>query len=88
MNKPEFVALLAEKTNTSKGETTEFLDNLAQVIAEKVHKEGDQITIPGLGTFKQKKVAERTGRNPQSGQTIVIPAKTKITFLPVPALKS
>jgi nucleoid DNA-binding protein len=43
-------------------------------------KTGDPVKLPGLGTFRKRETKARTGRNPQTGQEIQIPAKTKAAF--------
>ncbi len=41
---------------------------------------GEDVRIPGFGTFKMKTVAARKGRNPATGEVIDIPTKEKVTF--------
>lgn len=47
-----------------------------------------KFTYPGFGTFTKRKRSERTGRNPQTGEKITIPATTTISFSPGQDLKS
>ena len=41
---------------------------------------GDKVTLVGFGSWEPRKRAARTGRNPQTGEAIVIPAHTAVTF--------
>ena len=41
---------------------------------------GDSVQLMGFGTFEQKDVAEKVGRNPQTGAAITIPAHSRLTF--------
>lgn len=47
-----------------------------------------RFTYPGFGTFTKTRRRERRGRNPQTGQPIVIPAQTTVTFTPGQDLKN
>ena len=87
MTKPELLGLLAEKSGVSKQNVDEVFDSLIEVITEKVHQGGDTVSIPGLGTFKQKVSAARTGRNPRTGESVQIAAKKKVVFSAASALK-
>lgn len=49
--------------------------------------EGGEVTLPGLGKLKTASKPARTGRNPQTGEAIQIPAKTVLKFVPAKALK-
>jgi DNA-binding protein HU-beta len=79
MNKNELINAIAEHANLSKADASRGLDVLLKTI-ETTLKAGDAITLIGFGTFAVKGRAERTGRNPQTGQEITI-AAAKILFL-------
>lgn len=49
--------------------------------------EGGEVTLPGVGKLKTDTRAARAGRNPATGETIQIPAKTVIKFVPAKLLK-
>ena len=87
MTKLELVAALAKEAEITKVQADDVLTSLASIIEEDVLKSGSTITIPGLGTFKQKNVAARVGRNPATGESINISAKTSITFKMASSLK-
>ena len=86
MNKSELISAIAEQGNLSKADTGRSLDALIKTI-ETTLKAGDSITLVGFGTFAVKDRAERTGRNPQTGQEITIAAAKVPSFKPGKSLK-
>ena len=86
MNKSELIAAIAEHANLTKTDAGRALDGLTKTI-ETTLKAGDSITLVGFGTFAVKDRAERTGRNPQTGQEITIAAAKVPSFKPGKALK-
>lgn len=87
MTKPELLTALATKSELSKNEVSLVLDALVEIISEEVFLKGDQVSIPGLGVFKQKESAPRNGINPKTGESIQIGAKTKVAFSAASAMK-
>ena len=79
MNKEELVQEIAKKANVTQKEATEVLSSLIDTIQKTVAK-GKKVTLVGFGTFESRKRAARTGRNPQTGKEISIPAKTVPVF--------
>lgn len=79
MNKEELIQDIAKKTRVSQKDTGEVLTALIEVITKTVSK-GKKVTLVGFGTFESRKRAARTGRNPQTGGEIKIPAKTVPAF--------
>jgi DNA-binding protein HU-beta len=79
MNKEELVQEVAKKTKLSQKQTEEVLSSLVETITKTVSK-GKKITLVGFGTFEPRKRAARTGRNPQTGKELKIPAKTIPAF--------
>lgn len=79
MNKATLVAKIAEKAELNKKQAEAALTAFTDTIAEAL-KEGDKIQLMGFGTFEVKERAERTGRKPSTGETIVIPAKKTPVF--------
>jgi DNA-binding protein HU-beta len=86
MNKTEFIAAIAAKAGSSKKDAEKFVNASAEVIA-KTLKKGDKITLVGFGTYKVSKRAARTGKNPQTGAKIKIPATKVPSFKAGKALK-
>jgi DNA-binding protein HU-beta len=81
MNKPELVTWIAKRGNISKTEAKNALELTIGAISD-VLKAGESITLIGFGTFKVVDIAERTGRNPQTGEKIQIKAKKVVKFKP------
>ena len=86
MNKSELINAIAEHANLTKADAGHGLDALIQTI-ETTLKAGDSISLVGFGTFAVKDRAERTGRNPQTGQEITIAAAKIPSFKPGKGLK-
>ncbi len=77
MTKAAIVDHLAAKLEVTKKTANEFLNELNVLIYKNAKK---SITIPGLGKFFVQKYKKRNGRNPATGEKMVIPAKTKVRF--------
>lgn len=73
MNKSELVDAIASGADISKASAGRALDAMVDTITETLRK-GDQVALVGFGTFSVKDRAARSGRNPQTGATIQIPA--------------
>ncbi len=73
MNKSELIDAIASGADISKASAGRALDAMLDSITETLRK-GDQVALVGFGTFSVKDRAARTGRNPQTGKTIEIPA--------------
>ena len=86
MNKSELISAIAEQANLSKADAGRSLDALIKTI-ETTLKTGDSISLVGFGNFAVKDRAERTGRNPQTGQEITIAAARTPSFKPGKGLK-
>lgn len=72
-NRSELVAEVAEKAGTTQAAVNGVLDAMFQVFENSVSN-GEKITIPGWMSVERTDRAARQGRNPQTGETIQIPA--------------
>lgn len=79
MNKEELVQEVAKKANVTQKEASEVINAWVETVQKTVAK-GKKVTLVGFGTFEARKRAARTGRNPQTGKEIKIPAKTVPAF--------
>ena len=79
MTKTQLVERLADAADLNKQQAAHVLEVLVEIVVASV-KGGDPVKIPGLGTFKKRETKARQGRNPQTGETIQIPARTKAAF--------
>jgi DNA-binding protein HU-beta len=76
MTKAQFVAKLAEASDLSKKQA----DTVLNEMVIRAVKKGEPVKIPNLGTWRKRKTSARMGRNPQTGEPIKIPARTKVRF--------
>lgn len=77
MTKSQVITHLATKTKTTKKVAAQFLDELAQLSYKQAKNE---FVIPGLGKLKVAQRQQRMGRNPATGESIVIPARKVLKF--------
>ena len=87
MTKSELVSAMSEKTGISKKDTAACIDAFVEIISD-VLKHGDKLQLVGFGTFEVSERAARTGRNPQTGEDIKIPAAKIPKFKAGAALKN
>lgn len=91
MNKVELVAKVTKdlkEKNIDVNQTVvgQVVDRVFANIQDRLYQEED-VKIVDFGIFKTTKRAERTGRNPATGDAIQIPAKNAVSFKPAKALK-
>ncbi|MFC1645022.1 HU family DNA-binding protein [Patescibacteria group bacterium] len=86
VNKEMLVDALANATGLSKKDVASVIEALTDKITEEL-KKGKKVTFTGFGVFKTSDRAARTGRNPQTGESIQIPAMTVPKFTAGKALK-
>lgn len=86
MTKTQLIEIAAKKANLSKKAVAETYDALYDAFIEAIAK-GEAAQIAGLGTFAVKTRAARKGINPQTKQTITIPASKYVAFSAAKALK-
>ncbi len=86
MTKSELLQGLADKLGKTRKEVSEMLEAMVAMAYNETKKSGE-FTIPGLGKLIKKNRPARQGRNPATGETIQIPAKTVIKFRVLKAAK-
>jgi DNA-binding protein HU-beta len=87
MHKSELVDLLAARTSLTKSDAQKVLDGFQDIVSEALGK-GDDVVLVGFGTFSVGERAERTGRNPRTGEALVIKAAKVPKFSPGAKLKA
>lgn len=87
MNKTELISAMAEKAEISKKDVEKVINAFTNVVADTL-VDGDKVAITGFGTFEVTERATRTGRNPQTGETITIAASKSPKFKAGKALKT
>jgi DNA-binding protein HU-beta len=86
MNKSELVNAIAAKTELSKKDAEKSLKAFIDVVTEELAA-GGKIQLVGFGTYEVSERAARTGRNPQTGKEMKIPASKAPRFKAGKALK-
>jgi DNA-binding protein HU-beta len=79
MTQSEVFNHFAEKTGMKRSQVKEFFDELANLASSEVKGNGEFV-LPGFGKLVLSERKAREGRNPQTGETIQIPAKTALKF--------
>ena len=79
MNKEELVKEVSKKAKVSQKAAADVIAATLETVTKTVAK-GQKVTLVGFGTFEPRKRAARSGRNPQTGATIKIAAKTVPAF--------
>jgi DNA-binding protein HU-beta len=77
MTKSQIITHLALKTKTTKKVSAQFLDELVKLSYKEAKKE---FVLPGLGKLKVAQRNQRMGRNPATGESILIPARKVLKF--------
>lgn len=86
MNKSDLIKSIADTQGLKLTEATRLVDAVFDTITNNLRR-GEQVAISGFGTFVTKTRAARDGRNPATGMTIKIPARTTMAFKPAAAMK-
>ena len=86
MNKSELIDSVAKASELSKADSTRALDAIVDTITKSL-KKGNPVALVGFGTFKVSKRSARMGRNPQTGASIKIAARTVPRFTAGKGLK-
>jgi len=86
MNKAELLEAIAAKGDMTKKDADIALNAVIEALKDALAA-GEKVQLVGFGTFGVKEKAASTGRNPQTGETIEIPARKVPTFAAGKALK-
>jgi DNA-binding protein HU-beta len=86
LTKAQIVDAIASKSGHSKKDVAGILEIMAELAYSQVKSSGE-FTVPGLGKLIKKRREARQGRNPATGETINIPAKTVVKFRVAKAAK-
>lgn len=79
MTKTELIEQITLRSTLSKKQAQEALNAIIEITGDVLVK-GEDLQLLGLGTFRVSDRSERLGRNPRTGETIVIPASKKVSF--------
>lgn len=79
MNQAELTAAIAAQLELPKSQVEGVLGSLGENAQEALAR-GEEVTLPHLGKLKTAQRAARTARNPKTGETVQVPAKTVVKF--------
>ena len=86
LTKTQIFAALSERMGVSKKDVQAYWDAMHDLAVDEVRSSGE-FTFPGVGKLVKAHRAARMGRNPATGETISIPAKTVVKFRVAKAAK-
>jgi integration host factor subunit alpha len=86
MTKADLVELIYERIGLSKKEAGEIVEAVFAIVKDKL-RNGEKVKISGFGTFAVNHKHARRGRNPQTGEPIMIESRSVLTFKPSQLLK-
>ena len=81
MNKAQLVEAISLDANIPKVEARKAIDAMIRITVQAL-REGDRLTLTGLGSFSVQQKSERVGRNPRTGAAVKIPPRKVIKFRP------
>ncbi|CDR31066.1 DNA-binding protein HU [Acholeplasma oculi] len=80
MNKTELVALVADKAGTTQVQAETIVNAFVEVVTETLGQRGEKVVVTGFGTFEVRNRVARRGKNPRTGEEIVVPAQKTPAF--------
>ena len=86
MRKPDLAAFIADKADLPTGKANDVLSAILDEITNTLSR-NESVSLIGFGTFEPRHRNARTGKNPQTGETIQIAASNSVGFKPSKALK-
>ncbi len=87
MTKADIVEKVYQKIGFSKKEASELVEMVFNNLKDQLHS-GEKVKISGFGNFLVRGKSQRIGRNPQTGEQIMISARRVLTFRPSQVLKA
>jgi DNA-binding protein HU-beta len=84
MNKRELVERVCADLGTTKSAAEDIVDKVLAAIQQGVERDGE-VVLTGFGSWHRRERAPRTGRHPQTGEVISIPAGQSLVFRPARA---
>ncbi len=87
MTKTELIMLLADRVKQTQKTVGEVLEGFRELLIETLSEDDEKLTFSGLGTFEVRTRPSRKGKNPRTGEEIVIPEQKTVGFIPSKAMK-
>lgn len=85
MNKSDLIDAIASKTGMTKQDSKQALEGIVYNISKAI-KKGKRVSLMGFGSFTTIKRSARRGRNPKTGEEMMISARKSVKFKPSLAL--
>jgi integration host factor subunit alpha len=86
LTKAHIAQAISQKTHHAKTQSSQLVDTLFEIIRETLES-GEDVLISGFGKFTVRKKQERRGRNPKTGDALILAARKVVTFQHARALK-
>ncbi len=86
MNNSDLADAIAASAGVAKTDARKLVDAVFDAIGNAAAR-GEEISLNGFGKFKIKDMPEREGRNPATGEAMIIKASKKLSFTPAKAVK-
>ena len=86
MTKAQIIEIVAKKAHLTKKAAAESIDAFLDEIVRQISK-GEKVVLSGFGTFKLNKVKDKKGRNPQTGEDLIIKSHKVVRFVVGKTLK-
>ncbi|VEU82560.1 HU family DNA-binding protein [Acholeplasma hippikon] len=80
MNKTELIALVADKAGSTQVQAEAIINAFAEVVTETLAERKEKVVVTGFGTFEVRNRVARKGKNPRTGEEIVVPAQKTPAF--------
>jgi len=87
MNKNELAVQMVKDADLTKSAALKVIDTLVEVVTDELKQKDGKLTLVGFGTFKTIVKKQKKGRNPRTGDQIMIPQKRAVKFVPGKKLK-
>lgn len=79
LTKAQIVELIAENVGFSKKQSIDIMENLIEIIKSRL-ADGEDVMISGFGKFCVKSKNKRRGRNPATGEDLMLDSRRVVTF--------
>ena len=86
ITKAELVSIICDKCSFSRQESAQIVDRVFQILKETLER-GEKVKISGFGNFVTREKRPRRGRNPQTGEQVIISGRRVLTFRPSAILR-
>lgn len=87
MNKNELAVQMVKDSSITKNDAIKVIDGFVNILTEELMSKDGKVTLVGFGTFKILEKKQKKGRNPRTGEEIIIPKKKVVKFVPGKELK-